>query len=44
MDEAVPPISSVLEAEELGDLRNEAQFQYLLRLGYEHYLSKNSSV
>lgn len=37
LDEVLLPIDSILEAEELGELRSDRKFQYLIRLGYEHF-------
>lgn len=33
--EYLPPAEQILDAEELGDLRDNATFQYLVKAGYE---------
>lgn len=35
-DEVLPPLERMLEAQELGDLKDNSGFQYLLKVGYEH--------
>ncbi|KAK6635816.1 hypothetical protein RUM44_001070 [Polyplax serrata] len=40
-DEFLPPIDTIIEAQELGELKNDRHFQYLIRVGYEHF-QKNS--
>ena len=34
--EYLPHVDVLLESEELGDLRHNAKFQYLVKAGYEH--------
>lgn len=35
-DEVLPPLERMLEAQELGNLKDNNNFQYLLKMGYEH--------
>ncbi|XP_046402089.1 nuclear pore complex protein Nup133 [Ischnura elegans] len=35
--EVLPPVDKIMAMEELGTLRESKSFQYLLRIGYEHY-------
>ncbi|XP_021913246.1 nuclear pore complex protein Nup133 [Zootermopsis nevadensis] len=35
-DEVLPPLERMLEAQELGSLKDNSSFQYLLKVGYEH--------
>lgn len=39
-DHLVPPLDELLTAEELGPLKDNSTFQYLLRVGYEHVLKE----
>ncbi|XP_071453721.1 nuclear pore complex protein Nup133-like [Hetaerina americana] len=36
--EVLPPIDKVMAMEDLGTLRDSKSFQYLLQIGYEHYM------
>nr|CAD7434086.1 unnamed protein product [Timema monikensis] len=36
VEEFLPPLDRLLEAEELGSIKDNSTFQYLLRVGYEH--------
>jgi hypothetical protein len=35
-DEILPPLERMLEAHELGTLKDKSSFQYLLKMGYEN--------
>jgi len=35
-DEILPPLERMLEANELGTLKDNSNFQYLLKMGYEN--------
>ena len=35
-EELLPPLERMLEAQELGSLKDSSSFQYLLKMGYEH--------
>ena len=35
-DEILPPLERMLEAHELGTLKDNSSFQYLLKMGYEN--------
>jgi hypothetical protein len=35
-DEILPPLERMLEAHELGTLKDSSSFQYLLKMGYEN--------
>lgn len=36
LSQILPPIDKILEAEELGELKDNTGFQFLLKAGYEH--------
>nr|XP_018899604.1 PREDICTED: nuclear pore complex protein Nup133 [Bemisia tabaci] len=41
-DEFLPPLETILQAEELSELVENANFRFLLQVGFEHYLKPSS--
>ncbi|KAL0269100.1 UNVERIFIED_CONTAM: hypothetical protein PYX00_006935 [Menopon gallinae] len=41
-EEFLPPLEYILQAPELGALKEDRHFQYLIRVGYEHFLKTSN--
>lgn len=40
----MPPLKKILESEDLGDLTRNATFEFLMRVGYEHYTGQQLTL